>query len=193
MDEKGRVQFWRDSNQVLLMINPMQSEKMMKAVVIHELGEADYIANRLPYITVEFKGEYVKKLNECLSHWHINKVIKEYNLEQEVEPISKCKPEINLGANDAQNLICLMYEISTRKDRMQEIMEAEYSEKYREDLEKIIGHLNKYDTMNTDEDTIKLIEQEYEKIIDVVKQRDFIEEIILCSWIERKPPLDEVR
>lgn len=57
-----------------------------KAVIIHELGEADYILSNLPTIMVEKYSEMNDTIREDLSviisHYHINELIKKYGLDE---------------------------------------------------------------------------------------------------------------
>ncbi len=157
------------------------------AVLVHELGEADYIANKLPYIKDDNNDEIGRTLTECFSHFHINKIIDKYKLMNLVEPISKWNLKIEESNNIIENIIKLLHikiTYNLEDNYMEEKVKFYY--KYKICVNNIISMMDKLDTIDCVEGDIRKIEEKYKEIIGKIIEFSNYSEINLVSKLEER-------
>ena len=169
-----------DNTQVLIIIDDNLTEDKYIAVLIHELGEAHYIANKLPKLKYDEWDRNVKIMSECITHYHINRVIEKFNLQEETQVIRNNPCEVKLETTKWINFLrCLHERVTWEGDSC-----VKGEEGYKEissSIDQAVEILDSYDTMNIDQDSIVEIEEGYKKILEILKELGYTEEISLIS------------
>ena len=78
MTSLGQCDFSRNTIQISLK-EEYDSEAKLKSVIVHELGEAEYILRNYPICRSEFVDE-APRFTELLSHYYIEHTLKKKNL-----------------------------------------------------------------------------------------------------------------
>ncbi|HII4452636.1 TPA: hypothetical protein ACY4RU_001539 [Clostridium perfringens] len=166
---------------IIIDLSLKDNKEKLKAVFIHELGEADYIANKLPVIYLNEK--FFDCFTECITHSHINKIIKKYNLEDEVK--ENLKPYMILNQYD--DIIKLLhYKITySLNDTCMESKFNSYS-KYKELINEIIIDIEKFDTININDKKVLDIEKRCSDLIEKIEQNSNYDKLELKSNLNNK-------
>lgn len=164
---------FREKEEVVIQMNKEVSDEKAVAVFIHELGEADYISTELPYIETEWEtpSSSLRRLNECFSHWHIHRLMSEYEMIDLMEDSSLVNISVCLTDNQADNLIHLLYKVCTWPDRSKEIIEDPRYKDYREDINEILSYFKTIKTIDDNGIDYNACIEEYKKIIKIVECR----------------------
>lgn len=153
------------------------------AVFVHELGEADYISNKLPVI-YDTNIDSLSALTLCITHNHINRIIENYKLNNEIRaislPESESKPQ-KVG-NKFFNIIHLIYYMITYNlDNEYMTRNLNWYFQYENSVNKIISDIRKVNTVDCEEEDVKKIEKQYEEIINYIKEISDYDKIKLKS------------
>lgn len=156
----------------------IDNKEKLIAVLIHELGEADYIACKLPKVTSQNENfkceESVKQIREILSHNHIRRIINKYKLNDEIQNLGIVLRHAKLKDN-SYKAIRTIHDIMTYFWCENIQCESEI----KPHVQKIKQILDDADTLNND---INMIEERYKKVIDIIlKELNYPIELIFIK------------
>lgn len=173
---------------------------MMKvAVFIHELGEVDYIVSKLPTITHDewnYNGDIINyDLRVLISHYHINKLIEKFKLDDFVNKHLKCRKVIQNNFKNWEKIIEICWILVTYPSLDYDINQLgiEAEEKILKGIEEIIDITRNIDTLNQSSINIKHIEEKFNDIISIlnsygmgkyIKENEYRYEVKVVSRID---------
>lgn len=156
-------------------------ENKFKAVLIHELGEADYQLSNLPFFTETFEDISVQAstLNEILSHYHISCILEKFeNLKKIISENLNCLDRSNNETEDWKKIVRACWLLSTYPYlSLEEIeYENEYSDNIEEAINSIMNLLKDMNTLDLNADNIIFINKTKEQIRKILKSNGMPDE-----------------
>lgn len=176
-------------SEVLIILDEKLKENNNKliAVLLHELGEADYISNKLPCIENNNHEEMLQMLTECFSHYHINKIINKYELKELMKPICECNREIKNYDSKIKNIVNLLHiKITYGLDDNYMNKYINFYDEYEECINNIILEMDKVSTIDCTEKDVRKIETKYNEVIRMIRDFSNYGEINLFSKLNNK-------
>ncbi|EOU1912317.1 hypothetical protein GZ981_002218 [Clostridium perfringens] len=180
-DIKGETQEKIVLIEIFLSNKLKKDRKELIAILIHELGEADYIANKLPKIfnRNNFEGE---GNTEILSHSHINKIVKKYDLIEEMSPISKPKKILEKSKDKIENIINLIHQKITYNLNDKFMLEdIEFYSEYKKYVDKLVKDIESLNTVDIEETEVLNIEKKCSKIVENINKVNNCDDFFIKS------------
>lgn len=155
-----------NGNEVIITIDYdlLENREKLTSVLIHELGEVDYIMCNLPKLTSKeggFESRGVKDIREILTHNHVRRIINKYNLNEEIEKIGEESNQDSNLENKCFKVIKIVHNMMTYFWN-ENIQCDEDIKVYVQEIKDI---LDDADTIN---DNTDIIMKKYKKIIDII-------------------------
>lgn len=179
-DDKNHIFINLYKENMLKSLNNGQSyEGLERAVIIHELGEVDYIISKLPTIN---KDEYCdlpdiinNELRVLISHKHVNELIKKYHLCNIVYNQLAYKGDVNQIINNLkkwQIIIKICWILLTYPQFNTEIknLNIKLEDNIVKDINTILEIINNMDTLDNSDSNIKKIENDFNEIINILNK-----------------------
>lgn len=147
--------------------------KKLPSIVIHELGEVDYIARKLPYVKDKLEREkFVYRMTELFTHPHARRLAKKYRLEDiegafRKEQLKKQKTENYLKYKENwQCILMTCWALAT----FPELKDCRHVLRGYNDNANIIDEITDivYHT-NTFTETQENVQQSFHKVIELLK------------------------
>lgn len=174
-------------NEVIISMDLKLKENKEKfiAVFIHELGEADYIANELPVI-YKLNGEFYGDFTECITHSHINKIVEKYNLNDYILPIMCNSNNLNDTNSEFVNIINLLHhKITYNLNDEAMYNKADFYLLYKNIINKSINIIENINTIDVKKEDVIKAEN---KCLKLIKE---INKVSNCNTIEVRSKLKE--
>ena len=152
--------------------NKMATQKL-KAVLIHELGEADYILSKMPMIEkIDEPPDIISNLKEIFTHNHIKCLLKKYDVLYKLTYSNLvCEYRVNEEITNWKKIIRTCWLLTTypalEKSQINYINEID--ESVDNDIDYIMEIVNNIDTLNQSEDNIVSIKNNMEKIVKILE------------------------
>lgn len=151
-----------------------------KAVLIHELGEVDYILSGLPTISSD---DYIyRDLQTILSHKHISVILKHYNsLYDFVYSNLVCKTSCNEKKDSFEKIVDTCYLLTTYPNLKKDDIVYTYDKIEIEDsaINNIMQIINDVNTLDQSINNIETIKGNIKEIIEILKNNGMKCEIII--------------
>lgn len=151
-----------------------------KAVLIHELGEADYILSGLP--TIRSNDSIYRDLQTILSHKHISSILKNYNsLYDFVYSNLVCKTKVSGKKDGFEKIVDTCWLLTTYPNLKEDDIVYKHDKKEIEDyaINTIMKIIDNIDTLDQSTNNIEAIKDNIEEIIEILKNNGMKCEIII--------------
>ncbi|MGU8577019.1 hypothetical protein ACV3RL_09880 [Clostridium perfringens] len=176
-----------ETEENILLVDIFLSKEIRKdraeliAIFIHELGEADYIANKLPKVFYKHDSEK-EEFTELLSHSHINKIVKKYDLTEEMSPISRPNSILKKRKYKIENFINLIYrKITYNLDDKYMIENIDFYSDYKECVNEVVKDIESLNTVDIKEVDVLSIEKKCEQIVEKINEANNYDDFFIKS------------
>ena len=165
-----------DNNYIIIRLCPLEDKEKFKAILIHELGEADYKLLGLPSI----KGDYdkISDLPELFSHFHIRRLAEKFKLNGFIDRNLEYSRNFEkvIEKEDWEiitEMVCALITYQDKNDYIEQQIKS-LDEGIKKNIYKVVGIISERPEMNYDK---KILVGKYKKIIKILKKNGLSNDI----------------